>query len=192
MVKPPSPKQAVILRALTNMLENPDAGRITTAALAKHLDQSEAALYRHYPGKAAMFESLIAQTRAQIIEDLAHIAATERHAQARLRKQVHALLLFVERHRATARVLTGGALAGEAPALLEQVNALLSEVQSMLADSAQLALPQPQNKNDRAKAHAQAGVLMDWVRGCWLHYALSGWQARPTADLSGRLVLLGL
>jgi|GEM_PF-3944485 len=94
MPKQPSFRQIAILKALTSMLEVPGAGRITTAALAKNLNQSEAALYRHYSGKEAMFQTLITLTGAQIIEDLEDIAATEKLGDARLRKQVHALLFL--------------------------------------------------------------------------------------------------
>lgn len=190
MVNPPSAKQAAILNALSGMLESPEAGRITTAALAQNMGHSEAALYRHYAGKAAMFEGLIALIRQQLLEDLAHIDATEPHGSARLRKQAHALLLFVERHPGTARVLTGGALVGEAPELQEQVNTLLDDVQDTLEHSATLSMSQASGAI--TDAGATAAVLLDWVRGCWLRYALSGWQARPTADLSRKLSLLGL
>src|SRR5690554_6477193 len=49
-----------ILQALVSMLENNQGGRITTATLAKEVGVSEAALYRHFPSKAKMFEGLIA------------------------------------------------------------------------------------------------------------------------------------
>jgi TetR/AcrR family transcriptional regulator len=48
-----------ILQVLAQMLQNPRNDRITTAALAKELDVSEAALYRHFASKAQMFEGLI-------------------------------------------------------------------------------------------------------------------------------------
>ena len=48
-----------ILQALAQMLEQPRSEKITTAALAKHLSLSEAALYRHFASKAQMFEGLI-------------------------------------------------------------------------------------------------------------------------------------
>ena len=48
-----------ILQALARMLEASPGARITTAALAKEVGVSEAALYRHFPSKARMFEGLI-------------------------------------------------------------------------------------------------------------------------------------
>jgi len=46
-----------ILQTLAQMLEQPGADRITTAALAAKLSVSEAALYRHFASKAQMFEA---------------------------------------------------------------------------------------------------------------------------------------
>ena len=54
----PSRKQQ-ILESLAIMLEENKGDRITTAGLAAKVGVSEAALYRHFPSKAKMFESLI-------------------------------------------------------------------------------------------------------------------------------------
>ena len=48
-----------ILETLAKMLESPKQEKITTAALAARLEVSEAALYRHFYGKAQMFAGLI-------------------------------------------------------------------------------------------------------------------------------------
>ena len=48
-----------ILQVLASMLETNPGVRITTAELAKAVGVSEAALYRHFPSKARMFEGLI-------------------------------------------------------------------------------------------------------------------------------------
>ena len=52
----PGERRVQILQTLAAMLEGAGAERITTAALAKKLDVSEAALYRHFASKAQMFE----------------------------------------------------------------------------------------------------------------------------------------
>ncbi len=54
-----------ILQSLALMLESSDGSqRITTAKLAASVGVSEAALYRHFPSKTRMFDSLI-----EFIED---------------------------------------------------------------------------------------------------------------------------
>ena len=60
MTEPAKPsRREQILQSLVAMLENDPGSRITTAALAKNVGVSEAALYRHFPSKAKMFEGLI-------------------------------------------------------------------------------------------------------------------------------------
>ena len=56
----PISRQEQILQALATMLEDAPLEKITTAKLAATVGVSEAALYRHFPSKAKMFESLIA------------------------------------------------------------------------------------------------------------------------------------
>ena len=48
-----------ILQAFAAMLEEAPGSRITTAAIARQVGVSEAALYRHFPSKAKMIEALI-------------------------------------------------------------------------------------------------------------------------------------
>ncbi len=184
-----SAKQAAILGTLAAMLEHHGAGRITTAALAREMNQSEAALYRHYASKAAIFQGLIAMLGELVFEDLNHVEATEARGTARLRKQVHALLFFVERHPGAAHVLTGYALASEARSLQEQVNVFLQDIEGMLARSAQLRIEQEQLPSD---ASAIAEVLLHYVLGRWLRYAQSGRQAAPTGNFKQYMELLGL
>ncbi len=56
------------------MLQEPGNERITTAALAKRLQVSEAALYRHFASKAQMFKGLldfIEQTVLSLVQQIA-------------------------------------------------------------------------------------------------------------------------
>ncbi len=55
----PGERRLQILQVLAEMLQNPKAERVTTAALAAKIQVSEAALYRHFASKAQMFEGLI-------------------------------------------------------------------------------------------------------------------------------------
>ena len=55
----PGERRTEILQTLAGLLEQPQAEKTTTANLARHLNLSEAALYRHFASKARMFEGLI-------------------------------------------------------------------------------------------------------------------------------------
>lgn len=184
-------KKAQILLALTQMLAQPYAARISTAALAAHLHQSESSLYRHFSSKAAIFTALIDSIESLLFEDLTHIEATEPDGRKRLRKQLHALLLFTERHPGLTRVLTGDALVNEDPELQTRLNTLIASIEALLCRNAQHAADThtwPANTD----ACAYARLLMDWVLGRWLRYAQTAWQEAPTAGCAGQLDLLGL
>jgi len=63
----PGERRMAILQAFAAMLEQPMAERVTTAALAKRLDVSEAALYRQFASKAQMLDALITFTEDSLL-----------------------------------------------------------------------------------------------------------------------------
>ena len=75
-----------ILQALASMLESQPGARITTAALAKEVGVSEAALYRHFPSKAKMLEGLIEFIEESLFSRISRIMTEEPMAQARCSK----------------------------------------------------------------------------------------------------------
>lgn len=114
-----------ILQSLALMLESSDGSqRITTAKLAASVGVSEAALYRHFPSKTRMFDSLIEFIEDSLITRINLILKDEKDTTARLRLIVLLILGFGERnpwadaypHRARADVRTGPASGSHQPA----------------------------------------------------------------------------
>src|SRR5688500_11456131 len=88
----PGERRVQILQALATMLEQPGAGRITTAALAARLEVSEAALYRHFASKAQMFEGLIEFIEQSVFTLVNQIAEREPAGNPQAAKTVAMLL----------------------------------------------------------------------------------------------------
>ncbi len=103
MATKPGERKTQILQTLAEMLEQPHAARITTAALAARLQVSEAALYRHFASKAQMFEGLIEFIETTLFTLINQIAAAEPQALSQTRKTVSMLLAFAERNRGITR-----------------------------------------------------------------------------------------
>jgi TetR/AcrR family transcriptional regulator len=83
-----------ILEALAQMLEDNPGDRITTARLAQ-VGVSEAALYRHFPSKAKMFDELIEFIEDSLFQRIARILQEETQAPpARSEKMLRLLLTF--------------------------------------------------------------------------------------------------
>ena len=95
-MSPRSNRKQDILEALAHELETHPGDRITTASLAKAVGVSEAALYRHFPSKARMFEGLISFAEETVFSRINRILEEERHSGERCARLVYLLLGFAD------------------------------------------------------------------------------------------------
>src|SRR5215510_10334940 len=102
-----------ILQTLAQMLEEPAGEKITTAALAARLEVSEAALYRHFRGKAQMFEGLIEFIEQTVFALVNRITSEEKSGARQLEAVIGVLLAFAHKTCGMARVLIGDARVNE-------------------------------------------------------------------------------
>ena len=121
-----------ILQALARMLETAPGERITTAALAEEVGVSEAALYRHFPSKARMFEGLIKFIEETLFLRISRILDDESSAETRCHNILTLLLNFSDKNPGMTRLLTGDALVGETERLRARIAQLLNRVESQL------------------------------------------------------------
>ena len=159
----PSRKQA-ILEALANELEQHPGDRITTAALARAVGVSEAALYRHFPSKARMFEGLIGFAEESVFARINQILEEEKNTQVRVANVVFLLLGFADRNPGITRILLGDALVGERERLHERVQQFFERIDLQLRQilrEAQLR----QDASLRTSPEAGAALLTAFVEG---------------------------
>jgi len=109
----PGARRLQILQVLARMLEDPKGEKVTTAALAKQLGVSEAALYRHFASKAQMFEGLIEFIEQTVFGLVNKITAEEESGLKQLHAILASLLGFAEKNPGMTRVLIGDALVNE-------------------------------------------------------------------------------
>ena len=121
-----------ILQALARMLETAPGQRITTAALAKEVGVSEAALYRHFPSKARMFEGLIKFIEDTLFARITRIINEEESAEIRCQNILLLILTFFDKNPGMTRLLTGDALAGETERLRERIAQFFSRLEAQL------------------------------------------------------------
>lgn len=112
-----------ILQSLAQMLESSDGSqRITTAKLAATVGVSEAALYRHFPSKTKMFDSLIEFIEDSLVSRINLILKDEKETIARIRLILILILGFAEKNPGLSRILTGHALMFEQDRLQGRIN----------------------------------------------------------------------
>jgi TetR/AcrR family transcriptional regulator len=121
-----------ILQCLAQMLETSPGQRITTAKLAAEVGVSEAALYRHFPSKARMFEGLIEFIEDAILSRLNLIMDEEKDTMMRCQLVLQLLLVFSERNPGISRVLNGDALLGENDRLRSRISVLFAKIETQL------------------------------------------------------------
>lgn len=121
-----------ILQSLAHMLETNPGARITTARLAKAVGVSEAALYRHFPSKAKMFEGLISFIEETIFSRINLILQEYNSAEQRCEKTLTLVLTFAEKNPGMCRLLSGDALAGETERLHVRMQQFFERVETQL------------------------------------------------------------
>lgn len=121
-----------ILEALARELESNPGERITTAGLARAVGVSEAALYRHFPSKARMFEDLIAFAEDTIFGLVTRILSDVPDTADRCEKILTLLLTFSARNPGITRVLLGDALIGENDRLRRRVVQFYERIETQL------------------------------------------------------------
>jgi TetR/AcrR family transcriptional regulator len=180
----PGDRKARILQTLAQMLENPAAEKITTAALAAKLEVSEAALYRHFSGKAQMFEGLIDFIEATLFGLLNQIAAEEKSGARQMETMVAVMLGFAQKNPGMTRVLIGDALVNENARLQARINQLHDRLEATLKQALRIGITRQEIAEDVDVA-AQANLLMSFVAGRWHQFAKSGFKRDPV-ELWGR------
>lgn len=171
-------RKAQILQTLAQMLENPAAEKITTAALAARLDVSEAALYRHFRGKAQMFEGLIEFIEQTLFALLNKIGSEEKSGVRQLEAMMAVMLGFAQKNRGMTRVLIGDALVNEDAQLQARINQLHDRLEAALKQALRFGLTQ-QEIAAEVDVAAQANALMSFVTGRWHQFAKSGFRRDP-------------
>jgi TetR/AcrR family transcriptional regulator len=187
---PPLSRREQILQALALMLEEDSGKRITTAALARQVGVSEAALYRHFPSKARMFEGLIEFIEASLFERIRRILDDEPSALARCETIVQLVLAFAEKNPGLSRLMDGDVLTGETARLRTRMSQLFERLETQfkqvlreaeLREGLRPQLPVP----------AAANLLSAFVEGRISQYVRSDFRHRPTSHWNDQWRLLG-
>jgi TetR/AcrR family transcriptional regulator len=168
-----------ILEVLAQELESNPGSRITTAALAKAVGVSEAALYRHFASKAKMFESLIDFAEESVFSLSNKIMEQEQDVIMRCERLIQLILGFSERNPGITRVLLGDALVGENERLRVRVAKFFERIETQLKQILREA-----NLSDGPRAmvsiDAAANEIVALIEGRMSQYVRTNFNKKPT------------
>ena len=172
-----SPRKQQILECLASMLEVNKGARITTANLAAEVGVSEAALYRHFPSKAKMFESLIEFVEESIFTRINIIVDQSAFDDDRAGQIINLVLTFADRNPGICRILTGEALTGEQDRLRQRIaqffNRLEVQLKQVIREKAVAQGKSPLNTT------AVANILLNILDGRIQQYVRSDFKRSP-------------
>jgi TetR/AcrR family transcriptional regulator len=165
-----------ILQVLARMLQEQAGEHITTAELARAVGVSEAALYRHFPSKAKMFESLIEFIEESVFTRITRILAEEPQWEARLQQILTLVLGFADKNPGMARLLQGGVLTGETERLRVRISQFYDRIETQLR---QILREAEAAGGPRLAVNETAQLLLAFLEGRIAQYVRSGFTASP-------------
>ena len=172
-------KRQQILASMVSMLEKTPGARITTARLADELGMSETAIYRHFPSKAKIFESLIEQIEDTLFKRLNDLRREASNAMEYCDKALSVILLFSESNPGMSRILSGDALTGEAERLRVKALELNHRLEMLLSNAISDA-----EKNEgivsNMPAPTAANLIFSTIEGRISQFVRSGFTRMPT------------
>jgi len=171
-------RQQDILQTLAQMLENNPGERITTAALAKQVGVSEAALYRHFPSKAKMFEALIEFAESTLFSRISLIMQDQNTAQVRCEQILTLTITFADRNPGLCRVLIGDALLGEHQRLRKRASQIFDRIETQIKQTLRQAEIE-EGLVTRQPTTAVANLMLACVEGRINQYIRSGFKVSP-------------
>lgn len=178
-----------ILEILAQELESNPGSRITTAALAKAVGVSEAALYRHFASKAKMFESLIDFAEESVFSLTNKILEQEQDVMLRCERVIQLVLGFSERNPGITRVLLGDALVGENERLRVRVAKFFERIETQIKQILREA-----NLSDGPRAmvpiDAAANEIVALIEGRMSQYVRTNFNKKPTEFCSEQWLVL--
>lgn len=172
-----------ILQCLAQMLETSPGQRITTAKLAAEVGVSEAALYRHFPSKARMFEGLIEFIEDALLSRLNIIMDEEKDTMVRCQRVLQLLLVFSERNPGISRVLNGDALLGENERLRARVSNIFAKIETQLKQILREKTLR-EGKGFELDEAMLANLLLAIAEGRIAQYVRSEFKQLPTAHFT--------
>ena len=178
-----------ILQVLAQMRQENPGGRVTTATLAEQVGVSEAALYRHFPSKARMFEGLIRFIEDTLFSRINRIINDGSSALNQCEKILFLTLTFAEKNPGITRVLNGDALAGETDRLRVQVSQIFERLETQLKQLLREA-ELKEGLRTRQSVTATANLLLAFTEGKISQYIRTDFKRLPTESWPEQWLLL--
>lgn len=167
--KKSSDRKLEILRTLVRMMTESENKHITTKSLAAAIGISEAALYRHFPSKAKMYEEIIGFAENYVMTAVNNISSSE-YSGLEQAKKLFLALVDIKQEPGLVFLFCGDSLTSEDPRLQGELNRFYGQLQAVFKQSLRLAVAQ-EEVPEGYDVLTRANMLVALILGHWLRFA---------------------
>lgn len=185
---PADERRAVTVEAVIQLAAEQNPSEITTAAIARRMNLTQGALFRHFPTKNAIWEAVMAWVAERLLERVARAADGVDSPLAALEAIFLAHVDFVADHPGVPRMLFGELQrAGESPAK-RMVQALVDRYRKRLAGLIDLGKARGEVE-PTVDTTAAAVLFIGTIQGLVMQSLLAGNVERIRTDAPGAFAI---
>jgi TetR/AcrR family transcriptional regulator len=174
-------RKVEILQAVITLLEKGEY-KVTTAALAAEVGLSEAALYRHFTGKTAIFKALTDYISDHLLKPADKLVKNNDAPMKQLKKLFNYNLGFFTDHPGLCRVFLMGGVVPQTEA--EQMVVAIAQYRNSVKN----LMVQAQKNRDLVKGldiDAATDLYVGMLQAATLRFVISDFKNPPTDEASG-------
>ena len=140
-------RKNIILQSLASLLEERNLSKVTTALLAEKSEITEAALYRHFPSKRAIYAELFSFCDNAIFNKCAELKKSDLSSRDKVKNTFLFFMIFIEKNKGFARLVSREALSTDEQNVSDAVNQFFERlelsIKQMLAEDSNNLIAQP-------------------------------------------------
>ncbi len=182
-----SDRKNIILQSLASLLEEKNLSKVTTSLLAEKSKITEAALYRHFPSKRAIYAELFSFCDEAIFAKCGELKKSKLSPQEKTKNAFLFFMMFVERNKGFARLISREALSADEQNVSDSVNQFFERfelsIKQMLSEDQDNLITQP---------GISAQLIVTCIEGNVGRYIRSKFKDSPSTYIDNIWELLSL
>ena len=180
-------RKNIILQSLANLLEERNMSKVTTALLAEKSKITEAALYRHFPSKRAIYAELFSFCDDAIFAKCGELKKAKITSKEKTKNAFLFFMIFIEKNKGFARLVSREALFYDEQNVSDNVNQFFERIElslkQMLSEDSNKLIAQP---------GISAPLIVTCIEGNVSRYIRSKFKDSPSNYIENVWELLSL
>ncbi|MDB2534608.1 nucleoid occlusion factor SlmA [Gammaproteobacteria bacterium] len=180
-------RKNIILQSLASLLEERNLSKITTALLAERSEITEAALYRHFPSKRAIYAELFSFCDGAIFSKCSELKKSDIESKEKVKNTFLFFMIFIEKNKGFARLISREALSSDEQNVSNAVNQFFERlelsVKQMLSENSENLIAQP---------GISAQLFITYLEGNVSRYIRSKFKDSPSNYIENMWELISL